>query len=94
MLEAERRLRERRPTAITLRFAGIYGPGRLIGAGKLKAGEAIAGDAAKWLNLIQVEDGASAVLAAGERGRPGGVYNVCDDHPVRRLAIGTRASPR
>ena len=30
VLEAERLLRARRPAAVILRFAGIYGPGRLM----------------------------------------------------------------
>ena len=38
----------------------------------------------KWLNLIHVEDGVAAVLAAEERGKPGATYNVSDGHPVRR----------
>jgi nucleoside-diphosphate-sugar epimerase len=67
-----------------LRFAGIYGPGRVIRRQAIEAGGPIVGDADKWLNLIHVEDGAAAVVAADERGRPGAVYNVCDDHPVRR----------
>ena len=47
-------------------------------------GEPLVGDADKWLNLIHVEDGARAVLAAEERGRPGETYLVADDTPVRR----------
>ena len=84
VLEAERLLRTRLPEAIILRFAGIYGPGRLLRRKAIEAGEPIVGDAEKWLNLIQVEDGARAVLAAAERGQPGRIYNVCDDQPVRR----------
>ncbi len=83
-LDAERLLRERLPGALVLRFAGIYGPGRLIRAQALRAGEPIAGDEEKWLNLIHVEDGAEAVLAALERGREGATYNVSDGRPVRR----------
>ena len=89
-LEAERLLRERRPDAVILRFAGIYGPGRLIRAKTVQAGEALSGDPDQWLNLIHVEDGAAAVTAAVERGRPGAVYNVCDDRPVRRRDFYTR----
>ena len=44
----------------------------------------MSGDPEQWLNLIHVEDGAAAVAAALERGKPGSVYNVCDDQPVRR----------
>ncbi|MBL8794118.1 MAG: SDR family oxidoreductase [Planctomycetia bacterium] len=84
VLAAEQQLRERLPNSIILRFAGIYGPGRLLRRQAIAAGEPIVGDADKWLNLIHVEDGAAAVLAAEQRGQPGQVYNVCDDAPVRR----------
>jgi nucleoside-diphosphate-sugar epimerase len=84
VLEAERLLRERLREAVVLRFAGIYGPGRLLRSQALRAREAIAADPEGWLNLIHVEDGAAAVVAAAERGRPGAVYNICDDRPVRR----------
>ena len=84
VLEAEGVLRRRLPDAVVLRFAGIYGPGRMIRRQTIEAGEPLVGDPEKWLNLIHVEDGAAAVVAATERGRPGVVYNVCDDHPVRR----------
>ena len=84
VLEAERVLRAKMPDAIVLRFAGIYGPGRLLRRQTIEKGEAIVGDADKWLNLIHVEDGARIVLAAEQYAEPGGVYNVCDDHPVRR----------
>ena len=84
VLEAERLLRERLPGAVVLRFAGIYGPGRVIRRQAIAAGEPIVGDPEKWLNLIHVEDGAAAVLAAEEGAAPGAVYNVCDDRPARR----------
>jgi nucleoside-diphosphate-sugar epimerase len=84
VLDAEDLIRERRPDAVILRFAGIYGPDRLIRAAALKAGEPLSADPDQWLNLIHVEDGASAVIAAVERADAGGVVNVCDDHPVRR----------
>lgn len=84
VLEAERVLRANLPEAIVLRFSGIYGPGRLLRRQAIECGEPIVGDADKWLNLIHVEDGARVVLAAAELGQPGRIYNVCDDHPVRR----------
>jgi len=84
VLEAEATLRARMPSAMILRFAGIYGPGRLLRRQTIEKAEPIIGDADKWLNLIHVEDGANLVLAAEERGKPGETYNVCDDHPVRR----------
>ena len=83
-LEAERLLHGRLPSAVVLRFAGIYGPGRLLLEQAIRAGELIVGDADRWLNLIHVEDGAAAVVAADERGTPGATYNVSDGHPVSR----------
>jgi nucleoside-diphosphate-sugar epimerase len=84
VLEAEGVLRARMPGAIVLRFAGIYGPGRLLRRQAIEKGEPIVAAADKWLNLIQVEDGARVILNAEQHGAPGRVYNVCDDHPVRR----------
>ena len=82
-----------------LRFAGIYGPGRLLRQKAVAAGEPIVAGADRWLNLIHVEDGARAVLAAEDYGLPGRVFNVCDGRPVLRrdfytaLAKVLRAPP-
>jgi nucleoside-diphosphate-sugar epimerase len=84
VLEAESLLRSRLPSAIILRFAGVYGPGRLMRAQAIIASEPIVGDAEKWLNLIHVDDGAAAALAADERATSGSIYNVSDGTPVRR----------
>jgi nucleoside-diphosphate-sugar epimerase len=90
VLEAERLLRRYRPDAIVLRFAGIYGPNRLLRAAALRAGTPLAIDPEKWLNLIHVEDGAQAAIRAEENGAPGSVFNVSDDRPVRRREFYTR----
>jgi nucleoside-diphosphate-sugar epimerase len=90
VLEAERLLRARLPSAVFLRFAGIYGPGRLMRGQAIKAGEPIIGDAEKWLNLIDVEDGAAVVVAADELATPGSTYNVSDGEPVRRRVFYTK----
>jgi nucleoside-diphosphate-sugar epimerase len=84
VLEAEQLLRRRLPETVILRFAGIYGPGRLIRGEALRSGEPLAGDPEKLLNLIHVEDGAAAVLAAEARAQPGATVNISDDLPVRR----------
>jgi nucleoside-diphosphate-sugar epimerase len=84
VLEAERLLHARLPEAIVLRLGGIYGPGRLLRRKTIETGEPIVGDPDKWLNLIHVDDAAAAALAAQERGKPGCIYNICDDQPVRR----------
>lgn len=90
VLEAEHLLRARLPSAIILRFGGIYGPGRLIRGQAIKENTPIVGDAEKWLNLIHVEDGAAAVVAADERAAPGSLYNVSDGTPVRRRVFYTK----
>lgn len=90
VLEAERLLRRERPESVVLRFAGIYGPGRLLRRDALLRGEPLVGDADKWLNLIHRDDGADAIAAACERAAPGSTYVVSDGTPVRRRAFYTR----
>ena len=78
-------------SATVLRFAGIYGPGRVLGRAALEAGDPIAGDPDRYLNLIHVADGVRAVRAA-EAAPPGGTFNVCDDDPPTRRAYYTEAA--
>ncbi len=65
-------------SAIVLRVAGIYGPGRnpleWIKSGRV-------GPTRKYVNLIHVEDLAAICLAAINQGKPGDVYNVSDGQP-------------
>jgi nucleoside-diphosphate-sugar epimerase len=82
VLEAERLLRAERPDATVLRFAGLYGPGRILRRAALLAGEPLVGDAEKYLNLIDADDGAAAVERAEHA--PPGVYCIADGSPVRR----------
>ena len=81
---AETLLQAALPDAVILRFAGIYGPGRLLRQKTIQAGEPIVAGANKWLNLIHVDDGARAVLAAEHYAKLGGIYNICDGRPVQR----------
>lgn len=85
LLEAEALLRARtgdRGTA--LRFAGLYGPGRLPRLDDLKAGRPIAADPDSWLNLIHADDAAAVVCAVAEAAATRPLYVVSDGHPVRR----------
>lgn len=71
--------------AAILRFAGIYGPGRLLArVADLQAGRELPGDPAAWLNLIHVEDGVIAVLAAGDAASVPPIVLITDDRPVTR----------
>ena len=72
------------PEAIVLRFAGIYGPDRLLRKQALLKGEPLVGDCEKWLNLIHVADGVDAILAAEAKGPLGATFNIADGEPVSR----------
>jgi nucleoside-diphosphate-sugar epimerase len=85
VLAAEAVLRGSLPGAVILRFAGIYGPGRLMRGQAIRDGQPIAASPDRWLNLIHVEDGVSALLAAEERAAPGSLYLICDGHPALRV---------
>jgi nucleoside-diphosphate-sugar epimerase len=67
-----------------LRFAGLYGPGRLPRLDDLRAGRPIAADPDSWLNLIHVDDAAAVVTAVAAAVAPAPLYVVSDAAPVRR----------
>ena len=70
---------------IILRLSGIYGPGRIPNLAQLVAGEPIAVPTEGYLNLIHVDDAASAVLAAASADVPlPRRYLISDGRPVRR----------
>jgi nucleoside-diphosphate-sugar epimerase len=94
VLEAESLVHAKMPQAVILRFAGIYGPGRWMRRRSIESGEPIDADPDRWLNLIHVADGASAVLAAEALAQPGAVYNVSDGHPVRLRDFYTTMAER
>lgn len=63
---------------VILRVGGIYGPGRLP-LERIRAGAPVLReDQAPPTNRIHADDLAAACVAAGETGRPDGIYNVCD----------------
>ena len=84
-LAAERLLQDRWPHAQIVRSAGIYGPGRLIArVEQLRAGTPLAGLPDAWLNLIHVDDLATAVLAVAERAAVGSTWLAVDNQPLTR----------
>lgn len=85
LLEAESLLRShRRGPGTALRFAGLYGPGRLPRIDDLRAGRPIAADPDTWLNLIHVDDAARIVAAVAAAPAPRPLYVVSDGMPVLR----------
>lgn len=71
--------------AVVLRAAGIYGPGRGIHVRIANGVFRTPGDGTNVVSRIHVDDLASLVLAALERGHPGAVYVAADDTPVPQI---------
>lgn len=90
-LEAEQLLSVHRPQQpwCVLRLAGIYGPDRVPRVRNVIAGEPIEAEPQSFLNLIHVEDAASAVIGCWRAGptKRQRYYVVSDGVPVRRDAF-------
>jgi len=83
LLEAAR---AKKVPAVVLRAAGIYGPGRgHLFQQYLKDQARIPGRGQRLVNMIHRDDLAAAILAALQSGRPGEIYNACDDEPVPQI---------
>ena len=86
-LSAERLLfaHARGRDGLVLRLAGLYGAGRVPHSSDVTAGKSIAGSPDAYLNLIHVDDAASAVVAAAAA-RPAisRTYVVSDGNPATR----------
>jgi nucleoside-diphosphate-sugar epimerase len=93
-LEAEECLRAwagaGQTSVVVLRFAGLYGPGRMVRRSILERGEPIPGDPSKFLNLIHIDDAARAAAAALGAAEPEPLYVVSDDRPVTRAEYYSR----
>jgi nucleoside-diphosphate-sugar epimerase len=78
--------REQGFPAVILRVAGIYGPERGYGFQQFLRGEAvISGDGLRHLNMIHRDDVIGCIIAALRRGKPGEIYNACDDESVAQV---------
>lgn len=94
-LEAERLAAGLAPgngSGLVVRFSGLYGPGRIVGAGRLAEGQPILAEPDSFLNLIHIDDAAAAAVALLDRGEPGRVYLATDDRPVLRREYYTLAA--
>ncbi len=85
-------------TAVVLRFAGLYGPNRIVRRTTLERGEPIPGDPDKFLNLVHIDDAAQVSAAALNAEKPPSIYVVADDRPVTRreyysVAAGALGAP-
>ncbi len=73
------------------RLAGIYGPGRSYLLRRyLEGASQIDGDnpeaEGRWINQVHREDAASALAHLVGKGCHSGIYNVCDETPLRQRA--------
>lgn len=79
----ERTVQEEPLEGIVLRYGNFYGPGASDAMTRMVRNRMfpIIGDGSGVWSWIQIEDAATATVAALERGRPG-IYNVTDDEPA------------
>ncbi len=90
LLEAEAVALETGGTVV--RLAGIYGPGRSFLLKRYLEGEAAidgeTGEAeGRWVNQVHREDAASAVVHLLGKADAAGIFNACDDTPLRQRGI-------
>ncbi len=74
--------------ACVVRLSGLYGPGRAGILERVRSGRlALGAGEDTWMNFCHQDDAATCVLAALERGEPGGVYHGSDAAPARRAEV-------
>lgn len=64
------------------RSPGIYGPGRTLRRRLESGAYTRIDDDDLWVSRIHVDDLVAGLVAAWQRGQPGGIYLLCDDVPV------------
>jgi len=91
LVEAERLVLDRswhRAKARIVRCSGLYGPGRTGTIDRVRAGRLALGDGDEtWMNFCHRDDAAVAVIAALDRGAPGGIYHASDASPAMRRDV-------
>jgi nucleoside-diphosphate-sugar epimerase len=86
--EAEKLLARRLPGAVTLRLAGLYGPGRGRLLNSLREGTATIPAEPFYTNRIHRDDAAAAITHLATRlAAPDPVYLGVDHQPVERAAL-------
>ena len=72
--------------SVVLRYAGLYGPNRIMRRESLQRGEPVVGNPDKFLNFIQIDDAAAITVWALDGAETAGhdLFLVSDGHPVTR----------
>ncbi len=73
-------------SAMVLRPAAIYGPGRGIQAALPRGGFRLAGDGTNWVSRIHVDD-LAAIACGALLSRVGGAWPVADHEPARAVDV-------
>ena len=94
LLESEALARASGLTAITVRFGGIYGPGRTRLIDEVRRGAATIPDRPSYTNRIHRDDCAGVLAHLAELGAPAGVYVGVDDDPADRRDVITWLAAR
>lgn len=82
-LEAEELLAERTGSrAVSIRFAGIYGPGRTRLVRKVKEGKPCHDDPPRWTNRIHEDDVVGVLMHVGGMAEPAPLYVGVDHEPA------------
>ena len=83
LLEAEQWLATQPVRSITLRLAGLYGPGQLHLLDRLRAGQVrVPRQATHWANRIHTDDAAAAIVHLLQLDDPLQLYLGADDTPL------------
>ncbi len=84
--DAEQVLASHAGPSVILRYAGLYGPGRIMRLESLRKGEPVVGNPDKSLNLIQIDDAAAVTVRALDdlAGLRLEIFLVSDGHPLFR----------
>ncbi len=77
-----------------IRFAGLYGPQRVIGLRAVADGSPIVGNPDALLNLIHVDDAVDLLLAVMDSPSPARIELGCDGRPVARRDYYTHLAQR
>ncbi|NJN16244.1 MAG: NAD-dependent epimerase/dehydratase family protein [Oscillochloris sp.] len=82
-----RAVRDHRFPGIVMRIATIYGPDHDLIDAIANGAYVLYGQGRNFVSHIHVDDLIEALRLLPELGMPGGIYNLCDDDPIRQYNL-------